>query len=170
MASSSIKKASAEIHIPGFKVKIGRNVLAFYKAVEKAGGKGYKYVLPVPGRVKIAAGGSVKASLLARKKVKKLKHQNPYVAYMDHKKTRGPLVVRSWEKGDKLRPLGLKGNKKIQDIFVDRKVDAQEKALISIIADRKKIVWVAGYRIDDGVKVDAGTSRVIKLEYLRVKA
>ena len=34
----------------------------------------------------------------------------------------GPLLVRSWEDGDRMRPVGLGGTKTLQDLFTDRKV------------------------------------------------
>lgn len=57
------------------------------------------------------------------------------------------LAVRSWKPGDRMRPLGLDGSKKIQDIFVDEKVPARLRSRIPVFECGGEIVWVPGYRI-----------------------
>lgn len=38
-----------------------------------------------------------------------------------------PFYLRTWRKGDKMQPLGMKGQKKISDLFVDLKIPAHKK-------------------------------------------
>ncbi len=67
---------------------------------------------------------------------------------------RGPLVVRNRRPGDRFRPVGLDGRKKLQDFFVDRKVARAERDAVPIIVDAAdRIVWVAGYGIDAAFRV-----------------
>ena len=62
----------------------------------------------------------------------------------------GPLTVRSRRPGDWIRPVGLGGRKKLQDYFVDRKLPRDVRDLIPLVVDRfDRIIWVAGYTIDD---------------------
>ncbi len=75
----------------------------------------------------------------------------------------GPLRVGRWEPGDRFRPLGLDGHKKLQDFFVDRKVPAPVRRRIPIVSDREKIVWIVGHEISDWVKVDRSTRRFLEL-------
>jgi len=164
---ASIKKTSATISIPGLQIYIGRNSVAVSPGGERTDVR-YKHFLTIPGRIRVAGGRyMVRASLVEPGRLKRLKHTNPNVAYVDLGKISGPLWVRSWEKGDRMRPMGFKGTKKLQDIFIDEKVDMREKALLPIVSDSKKIVWVSGFRIDDKVKVDPGTSKIVKLECSR---
>jgi tRNA(Ile)-lysidine synthase len=67
----------------------------------------------------------------------------------------GPgLAVRNWRPGDRFRPLGLGGHKKLQDFFVDRKVIRQERSSVPLVVDeRDRIVWVAGHAISDDFRV-----------------
>ena len=57
----------------------------------------------------------------------------------------------------------MKGTKKLQDVFVDGKVDLDERNRVPVIEDGEKIVWVVGYRISEGVKVKPSTKRIIEL-------
>ena len=74
-----------------------------------------------------------------------------------------PLVVRSWQPGDRMRPLGLDGTKKLQDLFVDAKVPVGERRRVPIIADQAGPVWVVGLRVDTRAAVTAETQRVLRL-------
>ena len=83
----------------------------------------------------------------------------------------GPgLVVRSREPGDRIRPLGLGGRKKLQDVFVDRKVDRDERDRVPVITDeRGKIVWVAGHVLSEEFRVTDQTKAVIILKLRRIE-
>ena len=83
----------------------------------------------------------------------------------------GPsLVVRSREPGDRVRPLGTTGRKKVQDVFVDRKVHRLERDRIPLVADdRGRIVWVVGHVLGEDFKVTDSTKAVIILKLRRLE-
>lgn len=65
-----------------------------------------------------------------------------------------PFTVRHWQPGDWMRPSGMKGRKKLSDIFVDLKFGLPEKGKALVIADKgSHIQALVGHRIDDSVKV-----------------
>jgi tRNA(Ile)-lysidine synthase len=54
------------------------------------------------------------------------------------------IQVRSWQAGDRFRPLGMPGHKKLQDLFTDRKVPRRLRHQIPVILDQKgDIIYVA---------------------------
>lgn len=63
------------------------------------------------------------------------------------------LWVRSWRAGDRMAPLGMKGSRKLQDIFTDAKVPAPARAGLPVITDGSRIVWLPGYRVARGFEV-----------------
>lgn len=72
-----------------------------------------------------------------------------------------PFVVRHWRPGDWMRPLGMRGRKKLSDMFVDLKLDVLEKEKALVIADEgSHILALLGHRIDDAVKVTEATASV----------
>jgi tRNA(Ile)-lysidine synthase len=73
----------------------------------------------------------------------------PEEAYLDIARTGRDLTVRSRRPGDRLRPLGLGGEKKLQDILVDAKIPARERDGIPIVCAGDRIVWVVGHCIDE---------------------
>lgn len=60
-----------------------------------------------------------------------------------------PLTLRPWRPGDRFRPLGLPGAKKLQDFFVDAKVPRDERRRIPLLVAGERIAWVVGHRIAD---------------------
>ena len=76
----------------------------------------------------------------------------------------GALAVRNRRPGDRFRPVGLGGKKKLQDFFVDRKVARGERDRVPIVVDESGgIVWVAGYSLDEEFRVTDPSQAVIIL-------
>jgi tRNA(Ile)-lysidine synthase len=60
--------------------------------------------------------------------------------------------------------VGLDGEKKLQDYFVDRKVDRKERDNVPLVVDgADRIVWVAGFGIDEAFRVTDRAQEVIIL-------
>ena len=77
----------------------------------------------------------------------------------------GPLVVRNRRPGDRFRPLGLQGRKKLQDFFVDEKVLRSERDAVPLVVDSKgQIVWVAGLSVAEDFRVTDRTKAVVILK------
>ncbi len=65
-----------------------------------------------------------------------------------------PFTIRHWRPGDWMHPLGMRGRKKLSDMFVDLKLDILEKRKALVIADEgSHVLALVGHRIDDSVRV-----------------
>lgn len=84
--------------------------------------------------------------------------------FVDAHAIRGPLRVRFPRRGDRFRPLGMTGFKKLSDFFIDLKVPYHERARIPLLECERGIVWVCGYRLDDRFKVTAATQALLHLQ------
>ena len=76
-----------------------------------------------------------------------------------------PLKLRKWKNGDKIQPLGMKGNKKVSDILIDYKISILEKENIYVLESNNDIVWVIGILINEVYKVDNNCSLFYKIVY-----
>lgn len=76
---------------------------------------------------------------------------------VDADKLHFPLTIRNWREGDKFRPFGMRGQKKLSDFFVNQKIDRFQKSQIKILSSGNQIVWIIGLRADDRFKVDERT-------------
>ncbi len=62
-------------------------------------------------------------------------------------KTRLPLIVRTRRDGDRMAVKGLKGTKKLKDIFIDEKIPLHKRNSWPVITDRyNEILWLPGIR------------------------
>lgn len=125
--------------------------------------KPFKYLLPIPGEVKIEELGRTVRSSFAEK----IERDNdPTVAYVDYAVLGKEVFIRSKLAGDRFSPLGVKGTKKIQDYFVDEKIPAEARENIPVMESVGKIVWLVGQRIDDCAKVTPETQKIVKLQFV----
>lgn len=86
------------------------------------------------------------------------------IAQLDFDKINFPLQIRSWKKGDRFKPLGMKGSKLLSDFFIDIKINLFEKEDMWLLFSGSEIVWVIGYRISDKFKITSKTDRVFLIE------
>ena len=76
-----------------------------------------------------------------------------------------PLKLRHWRKGDKFRPLGMKGSKLLSDFFNDLGFSAYQKQNVWIMEDANGLIlWVVGYRINDKVKILNSTKVIFQCD------
>ena len=85
-------------------------------------------------------------------------------AYFDFKSLSAPLKIRTFRHGDRITPLGMKGRKKVKDIFVDEKVPMAGRRETPIITAGDDILWVTGLRQSELFKVKEGTGKILKIE------
>ena len=89
---------------------------------------------------------------------------------MDAAKLSFPFVLRSWRKGDWMIPFGMKGKKKISDIFADLKYASVQKqsALVLVdckgdLAEQQHVAGLLSVRMDDRYKVTGTTKEIIRI-------
>lgn len=82
---------------------------------------------------------------------------------LDYGLIEGKLKVRNRRHGDSIVPCGMKGSKKIKDIFIDMKVPTFERDKKLIIADDCNILWLEGFRIHNRYKVSSSTKKILNI-------
>jgi tRNA(Ile)-lysidine synthase len=85
------------------------------------------------------------------------------VEYLNAEAVLFPLFVRGRKDGDRLRPLGLSGEKKLQDVLVDSKVPRTERDTIPLVCDSTGILVVCGQTIAHRARVTPQTSQIMKV-------
>jgi tRNA(Ile)-lysidine synthase len=84
--------------------------------------------------------------------------------YLDFDTIVGEVYLRYRINGDKFSPLGLNGNKKLKDYFIDKKIPKDKRDNIPLLCDNEGILWIAGQTIDNRVKVTNLTKKIIELK------
>ena len=75
-----------------------------------------------------------------------------------------PFLIRPWSAGDWLVPLGMRGRKKLSDLFVDLKMNLLEKEKACVVVkEDHHVAALLCRRIDAAVKVSSRTVSVIRI-------
>jgi tRNA(Ile)-lysidine synthase len=75
----------------------------------------------------------------------------------------GDLRVRSRRRGDRFRPLGAPGSKRLKEFFRERRVWPADRDRVPLVTAGDSIVWVVGHRIGEEFRVRDGTTRRLVL-------
>jgi tRNA(Ile)-lysidine synthase len=123
--------------------------------------------LTVPGRTKVS-GWRVEAEVLPVEAAATT--DDPYEALLDLDAVGSTLSVRSRRPGDRLRPLGLGGEKKLQDLLVNAKVPQDQRDGVPLVCAAWGIAWVVGYRLDERARTGPDTRTVLHLRLRRARS
>ena len=78
------------------------------------------------------------------------------------------IEIRTRMPGDYIRLAGVQGRKKIQDLFVDMKIPAQERDMIPLVGIGNEILWIQAVsqrgRYSASYRMNQDTKRVITVE------
>jgi tRNA(Ile)-lysidine synthase len=163
-------KPGGHVDLPGLTVeKRGTRLI-----VAKTGGAGVQREeglawpsrrLDVPGVVTLPEAGISIEARATSGDVAEWTRLGPAKAAIRAAAVRLPLAVRNRRPGDRFRPLGAPGSRKLQDVLVDRKVPRSERDRVAVVVDADdKIVWVAGVAVAHGCRVTASGDGVLLFE------
>ena len=88
---------------------------------------------------------------------------NPKIAYFDGKLLGKKLTLRHWRQGDRFRPFGMKGSKKLSDYFNDHHFSAFDKRSVWLLCDGETILWLVGHRSSSVMRVEKDTEKIVIL-------
>ncbi|MFW6381630.1 MAG: tRNA lysidine(34) synthetase TilS [Bacillota bacterium] len=124
----------------------------------------YKYFLEVPGTIEVPGSKEIKAQVFAKNNQWKQLATGDNICLCDCTQVTLPLIVRNRRPGDRFKPLGMRGSKKLKDFFIDEKIPVYKRDKIPLVTDnRGNIIWIAGMRLDDRFKVKKETTYILKL-------
>lgn len=87
-----------------------------------------------------------------------------FTVLFDADQLKWPLQVRTRKPGDRMQVQGLKGSKKVQDMFVDCKVPPSLRDCIPMLEDQEgRLLWIAGIRRSTHALTTTHSTRVLRL-------
>ncbi len=90
------------------------------------------------------------------------------VQYVDADLITFPLLFRKWKPGDRFKPLGMEGkSQKVKDFLINNKISSFEKSYIYVLEQNEEIVAIPGYRVSEKYKIQARTTKILKIEWCR---
>jgi len=82
----------------------------------------------------------------------------------------GPLVARNFMKGDRMHPMGMRGTRKVHDVFVDRKLPRARRERFPVVTVGGEIAWLPGLARADCALVTKATETVLRVEASEIAA
>ncbi len=127
----------------------------------------YRYTIVGEGTALIKeADLAIKLEEIGIDEVPDFKESGKSRAFFDRDCLRFPLVVRNFRPGDRFSPLGVDGTQKLKKYFSNNKIPVGQRKKCPLLLSENKIIWVAGHRIDNSVKLHPRTRRVLMAELL----
>jgi tRNA(Ile)-lysidine synthase len=134
--------------------------------------KQYSYPAAVPGITTVPeAGGSLVARLMNRDEIiKEYKGKTCFgersnTQIFDYLKINCGINIRNRRDGDRIRPLGSPGGRKLKEFFIDRKIRSDRRDSIPLVASGKNVLWVIGHRTSEDARPDESTETYLVLEW-----
>ena len=98
-------------------------------------------------RITLSAGDSAAPSVAPASDAPNPAVAPVWSARLDRATLTGPLSLRTRRPGDRFQPLGMQGEKKLQDFFTDSKVPRSWRDRVPLLVSERGIAWVVGYRV-----------------------
>jgi len=78
---------------------------------------------------------------------------------LDKLEALGMISVRNRREGDRISPIGIAGEKKLKDIFIDKKIPRDQRDRIPIFTAGDTLIWVKGVCASGKCAIDKDTKR-----------
>ena len=128
------------------------------RSTDIPGAEDYSYALPLEGEVAVPEAG---VRVTAWCSTGRERPASAFEAAFDLSRLHGgTLRLRNFRPGDRFRPLGMTGHKKLKDLFIDRKVPRSRRRTLPLLLAGEEILWVPGCARSDFAKLDADTRTV----------
>ncbi len=159
-------RVNGRLHLPGG-VRVGRRydelVFKCPRVIPESGA--WEMLLKEPGCYLLPDGSSLSLAMVPPPEDWGAVPSS--AAYLDPVAASFPLLVRPFRAGDRLRPMGMTGSKKVKDLFIDEKVPADLRRRIPLLFAGGILLWVGGMRVAEDARVRPGSGLVLKLEIRR---
>lgn len=85
--------------------------------------------------------------------------------YVDADSLSLPLLLRDWQTADEIQPFGLKGHKKLSDLYTDAHISREERKKFPVLCTAEEILWLVGLRRSQAAVVTANTRKIWKIKW-----
>lgn len=119
----------------------------------------FRMELAGPGCHELPGGGRLQVSIASSSGP-----ESPTTMEFDGERIGFPLLVRTFLPGDRFRPDGGGGAKKLKDYFIDARIEREERARLPLLVG-PEILWVVGLRRCAGYRPDNRCRRVLRVVF-----
>ena len=137
-------------------------------AAGAAGEPSDEYPVRPPAQICVPQTGTFTFTLLenngAFQQIEQNIPENRYTKWFDYDKITTALLLRTREKGDYLTIDAALHTKSVKQYMINEKIPEKQRDRMYLLADGPHIMWIPGYRISQGYKVDESTKRILQVQ------
>ncbi|HEX7474430.1 MAG TPA: tRNA lysidine(34) synthetase TilS [Dehalococcoidales bacterium] len=130
------------------------------------------YDISVPG-LTIIPGWQIEATIktadefMAAVESRDLRENDGFTDSFDYAATGDRIMVRARRRGDWFQPLGMDQPKKVGRFMLDARIPRTWRPRIPVFCIPQQIIWLAGWRLDERVKVTHSTQTILCLKMVK---
>ncbi|MCP5094609.1 MAG: tRNA lysidine(34) synthetase TilS [Chloroflexi bacterium] len=120
--------------------------------------------LLIPGQIPLQNGWRIEAEIMSTIDLQQIEtNQDNWQAFVAIKND--ALIVRPRHPGERFQPLGMNGHStKLKDVMKNLKIPAALRLRWPIIATPEIIVWFVGHQIDERIRIDDKSTRIVHIK------
>lgn len=122
----------------------------------------WELVITGPGRYPLPGGGELTVRLTPPPET--WLDIPAWRAYFDPGGTPFPWTLRTFLPGDRFRPFGMRGTRKVKDYFIDNKVPATVRRRVPLLFGAGELLWIGGMRVSEAARIQPGAGVVAEVE------
>lgn len=123
-----------------------------------------------PGVVDLSSGWKIALEILPKESCGDdyRKNQDGFQAFLDAGQTDQRLNLRTWSRGDRYNPMGMKGKSvKVSDFWVNHKVPLRAKTHWPLVFSEDLLIWIPGFQPSEMAKVTGQTREILFLKIFK---
>lgn len=124
----------------------------------------YQYFLPRGGRVTVTEAGVELHSEGLPYPSGRPFPESEIEAFFDAGLLPETLLVRNFRAGDRFRPLGMHGHKKVKDLFIEKKVPLSQRRTFPLVLAGEEILWIPRLGRSEFAKTGPRTREILKVK------
>ncbi|MFC4620380.1 tRNA lysidine(34) synthetase TilS [Camelliibacillus cellulosilyticus] len=156
--------ASGEQHLPGGLIARRSYDHCFFSFKNASEPNDYFFKMDLPGEIQLPL-GIVQAGI---------RHTYPKTGQdatrfiCDYDQVTLPIYIRTRKPGDRMRPAGMEGTKKIKDLFIDLKIPRDLRSLWPVVTDGEdRVIWLPLLRFSNYAPISEATKNYLVLNFMK---
>lgn len=114
--------------------------------------------LSLPGTYRIE-GKTITFRYIGREEMKKDKQLRFFNGDLLEEK----IIVRHRQEGDRMRPFGMNGYRKLKNILIDKKISREDRETLLVFQNRNEVFYIGSMIISDDYKVKDSTQKILEI-------
>jgi tRNA(Ile)-lysidine synthase len=120
-----------------------------------------------PGKISMSkSGGTIELNVLPREQDLQIEINSPGKVFFDADLISFPLILRSPRPGDRFRPWGPGGTRKLKKVLIDLKIPRLKRQQIQLLLKDDEILWIPGIRRGSAAPITENTKSVLIAEFI----